>query len=419
MLVKSDSGEKLGYLISQYPAVNHAFVLREVRTLRNSGFDVYTVSVRKCDRDLSELSADEADEHRRTFCVIGAGVGHAIVTHLKVFMQRPWRYLAGLGFAWSLSRGTPRVLLAHTLYFAEAVVAGEYFQRQGLSLIHTHFSSTVLLILSRIFGLRYSLTVHGSGEFEDVVGFHMAEKVAGATFVATISHYGCSQVMKASDPQHWHKVQVLRLGIDPTAFAARPARSRSAAEAFKLVFVGRLAPAKGLHMLIEAVDLLRHMGRKVKLTVVGDGPTEPALRKIIVERHLEAEVSLAGACNHDKVSDFYRESDAFVLASFAEGVPVVLMEAMAMELPCIATRITGIPELIENGVDGLLVPPASARHIADAVIRLMDDPQLAQRLGEQGRKKVAASYDLARNTQRLADVFRTHLPLSPAIAVQV
>lgn len=413
-LAAPGSGAKLGYLISQYPALNHTFILHEVRSLRRAGFDVHTVSVRRPDRPLDKLSAEETDEQRRTFAIFGAGPWHAAVTNLKVLLQHPLRYCRGLWFAWRLSRGTPRLLVSYTFYFLEAVVAGEYFRRHGVAFVHTHFSSTVLLILARVFPIRYSLTVHGSGEFDDVVGFHMAEKVAGASFVATISHYGSSQVMRASDPAHWHKVNVLPLGIDLQTFAPRTPRQRTADDPFRLVFVGRLAPAKAPHMLVDAVDTLRSQGRNVELTVVGDGPTRAALESYIASRGLKSWVHLVGACNHDRVADYYAQSDAFVLTSFAEGVPVVLMEAMAMELPCVSTWITGIPELIDNGTEGLLVPPASPQHIVTAVQRLMDDPALALRVGRQGRSKITNSYDLARNVERLAFVFRQQLPALPA-----
>jgi colanic acid/amylovoran biosynthesis glycosyltransferase len=130
------------------------------------------------------------------------------------------------------------------------------------------------------------------------------------------------------------------------------------------------------------------------------------LDALIQHKRLEDRVFMPGACNHDKVTDYYRRSDAFVLASFAEGVPVVLMEAMAMELPCVATWITGIPELIDGGVNGLLVPPASAAALADAVERLIVDPALARRIGSAGREKVLAKYQLLKNSELLAAVFR-------------
>jgi colanic acid/amylovoran biosynthesis glycosyltransferase len=407
-LVKSGAFPRLGYLISQYPAINHTFVLREIRALR-AHFDVRTVSVRRSDRALEQLSAEEADEHRRTFSILDAGVAHALAANLRAFARQPVRYLRGLLFAWKLSRGTPRLLISNTFYLLEAAVAGEYFRSQGVTFVHTHFSSTVLLLLSRVYALRYSLTIHGSGEFDDVVGFHMAEKVAGATFVATISNYGCSQVLRASDPAHWHKVKVLPLGIDPQAFAPRTRPAPVAGEPFRLLFVGRLSAAKGPHILVEAIDLLRALGRQVEVTIVGDGPIRPALQAFIAERGLEREIRLVGACNHDRVALYYAQSDAFVLTSFAEGVPVVLMEAMASGLPCVSTWITGVPELIDNEIEGLLVPPAAPQQVAAAIVRLMDDPLLAKRLGEQGRAKVIAAYDLTRNSQRLAEVFQVYL----------
>jgi colanic acid/amylovoran biosynthesis glycosyltransferase len=146
---------------------------------------------------------------------------------------------------------------------------------------------------------------------------------------------------------------------------------------------------------------------------VGEGPSRPALEKLIGERGLSAQVQLSGACNHDKVVDFYRISDAFILGSFAEGIPVVLMEAMAMELPCIATWIAGIPELIDNGVDGLLVPPADPVALADAVERLMEDPELIRRIGAAGRSKILSSYHLVRNTESLGMTFRKCLSAGP------
>jgi colanic acid/amylovoran biosynthesis glycosyltransferase len=399
---------KLGYLISQYPALSHTFVLREVRALRRRGVDVCVVSVRRCDRPPAELSADEAEEASRTFSVMGAGPWHALLANARIVCRHPIGYCRGLLYSWALSRATPKLIVMHTLYFLEAIVAGEHFERQQVTHIHTHFSSTVLLILSRIFRVRYSLTAHGSGEFVDVVGFHLAEKVAGAAFVATVGQYGMSQVMNASDPAHWHKVVVLPLGVDVDAFTPRRP-TRDPAEPFRLISVGRLTAPKGYPVLIEAVALLRQRGCNVRLTLVGEGPLRATLEQLIALRGLKDHVRLVGACNHARITEYYESSDAFVLSSFLEGVPVVLMEAMAMELPCVATWITGVPEIIEKDLEGLLVPPASAAAIAEAVERLMQDPQAARRLGSAARRKVIAKYHLERNVERLAEEFRARL----------
>lgn len=400
---------KLGYLISQYPAVNHTYVLREVLALRRAGLNLCAVSIRRSDRPVEKLSADEADEHKRTFSVFGAGLAHAVRANLRTLLRRPVSYLRGLWHALRLTRGAPRLLPAYIAYFLEAVVAGDYFDRAGVEFVHTHFSSTVLLILARIFPVRYSMTLHGSAEFADVVGFHVAEKVAGAEFIATISNYGASQVMAASDPKHWRKVRALPLGVDPQAFSPRIAVREFGRSPFRLVSVGSLVPAKAFHMLIEAVRLLHQRGRSVMLTLVGEGPSRQSMEKLIADLGLGEQVKLVGACNHDKVAEFYGNSDAFVLASFAEGVPVVLMEAMAMELPCVATWITGIPELITDGVEGLLVPPADPVALADAVEFLMRDPDLARRIGAAGRAKILASYHLEKNSKALGVSFSEYL----------
>jgi len=197
--------------------------------------------------------------------------------------------------------------------------------------------------------------------------------------------------------------------VDPQAFAPQPRADRSAGEPFRIVSVGRLAPAKAYHLLIAAVARLVEKSRKVELTIVGDGPERRSLEEAVSQRKLDDIVRLAGPCNHDHVIDFYARADAFALASFAEGVPVVLMEAMAMEIPCVATWINGVPELIRNGIDGLLVPPADEEALADALEKLIDDPALGARLGASGRRRVLDLYNLERNSARLGDTFLRYL----------
>jgi glycosyltransferase involved in cell wall biosynthesis len=175
--------------------------------------------------------------------------------------------------------------------------------------------------------------------------------------------------------------------------------------------VGRLAAAKAHHVLIAAVGRLVAKGRNVGLTIVGDGPERRSLEQAIAENNLGEVVHLAGSCNHDRVIEYYRQTDAFALASFAEGVPVVLMEAMTMEIPCVATWITGIPELIRNETDGLLVPPADPEALSEALERLMDDAALCARLGKSARERILERYDLRRNSARLGEMFRRYTAL--------
>jgi colanic acid/amylovoran biosynthesis glycosyltransferase len=276
--------------------------------------------------------------------------------------------------------------------------------------VHSHFSSTVALLLARVFPIPFSATIHGSAEFEDAAGFYLREKVARAQFVRAIGDYGASQLMRASDPEHWPKIEVVRLGVDTGIFTPRPASADT--QRTELLYVGSLAAPKGQLILIAALDRLIKEGRtQIHLRLVGDGPMRPHLEHMIAERNLTPHVTLEGACNQDRVLEFYREASLFVLPSFAEGVPVVLMEAMAMEIPCIATWIAGVPELIRHGIDGWLIPPGNEHEFAAAIAKLIGDPELRQRLGQAGRARVQEQYELQRNTEHLAEVYRRRLVL--------
>lgn len=397
---------RVGYLVSQYPAVNHTFILREIRALRGFGLNILAVSVKPPDRPAAALSSDESEESRLVFTVLGPGtLPRALAAHVRTLVSRPLAYSLSLGYSLRLAGWDVAAAYRHLLWFAEAVVAGDYFRRSEVRHVHTHFSSTVALLMARLFGMTFSLTVHGPDEFNDVVAFHMAEKVRRAIFIAAISSYAASQTMRASDPRYWAKVHRLPLGIQPDVFAPAPRSSNSGP--FHILCVGRLAPAKAHHILIAALSVLVARGRtNIVLTVVGDGPSHSSLETAIAASNLSDFVRLAGACNHDRVIGYLRKADAFALASFAEGVPVVLMEAMAMEIPCVATWITGIPELIRHGVDGLLIPPADPEALADAIELLMDNPDFRLTLGKSARERVASSYNLSANAAQLATIFR-------------
>ena len=398
---------RMGYLVSQYPTVGHTFILREIRGLRSQGFDVLVISVRPADRAPQHLAPEEREEQTRTRVIRTTNPLRRAAIHARVFAERPWPYLRGLAGALRMAGWSPRRLAAHLRYFGEAVVAGRWFQRAGHTHVHSHFSSTVAVLARQVFGFDLSLTLHGSDEFIDPAGFRLAEKVAAASLVRVISQFGRSQVMRFSDPKDWHKIVVLPLGVDPAMFS--PAPFRAAPEVFEIAFVGQLAPVKGCFILLEAVERLVRGGRKLRLRFAGGGPLRGALSAEIEKRGLSAQVRLEGPLNPPAVVALYRQTDIFALASFAEGVPVVLMEAMAMQIPCVATRITGIPELIRDGLDGLLVTASSAEEMAAAIARLMDDSDLRQRLGESARRQVMERYDLNRNTAAQAEVFRRYL----------
>jgi colanic acid/amylovoran biosynthesis glycosyltransferase len=404
---------RLGYLVSEYPGVSHTFILREVLGLRRLGFQVEVASINRPYHALQRMTLEERAETAATHYVKADGWRGALVAHLQG-LRRPHTWLRGLGQAIRLGGWDLRRQLYSFFYFTEALMLARWLRTHQIDHLHVHFATAaanVGLILKQVSPMTLSMTVHGPDEFYDAKGEWLDEKIAATDFIVCISQFARSQLMKLAPAQHWHKLAVCPLGVDTEHF--RPLAKQASTETFRLLCVGRLAPAKGQRILIEACRLLRERGRAFQLELVGDGPDRPELEAAMQTYGLQGQVRFRGALNHDEVHGCYRAADAFVLPSFAEGVPVVLMEAMASGVPCVTTRITGIPELIRHDCDGLLVTPSDVEALAEAIERLIDDPDLRQRLAASGRDRVQKNYQLDRNIERLADLFYQRLEKLP------
>lgn len=400
---------RIAYLVSRYPAISHTFILREVTTLRELGFDICVASINSPDRSIEKLTATERDEQAQTFYLKQAGIAAALNSQFKVMMSRPLAYFKTLAYALKLGGFDLKKLLFCLFYFVEAVMIGQWMQQKNLNHLHVHFANpaaTVALLVNRLFGIDYSITVHGPDEFYNVNANYLPEKIQHAAFICCISHYAQSQLMAFSNPKHWDKFEISPLGVDPQRFDKREPRINP--KPFNVVCVGRLVAVKGQAILLKAMTRLQHAGRDVHLYMVGDGSDRELLKELTHSLGLEALVTFTGAVNQDKILEYYQQADVFALASFAEGVPVVLMEAMAMGIPCVTTHITGIPELIEAG-QGLLTPPSDDEKLANAIILLMDNPNLYAQISSAAREKILRSYHLQNNTLRLAEIFKRRL----------
>jgi colanic acid/amylovoran biosynthesis glycosyltransferase len=399
----------LAYLVSQYPAVSHTFILREIQQLRQLGIDIRTASVKPPAPSPAGFTEAEAAEGAATFYVKTRGPFWILCDHAACFVRGPRAYLTGLLLAFRLAGLDLKAVFYHLFYFGEAVTVGEWMRRHGLRHLHVHFAnaaSTVALLLQKTHGIPYSMTVHGPDEFYDAGFYHLREKIEGASFICCISQFCRSQLMKASSLDHWEKMEVCPLGVDPEAF--QPGHA-TAASVFRILCVGRLTPAKGQAVLLAATARLVERGRPVHVGLVGDGPDRQALESAAARLNIASHVTFHGSINQNLLRGFLENTDVFVLPSFAEGVPVSLMEAMAMEIPCISTNVAGIPELIQSGEEGILVPPSDAGLLAVAIEKLLDDPELRVRLARAGRRKVVQEYNLRTNTQRLAAIFEPRL----------
>ena len=407
---------RLGYLLSQYPAVSHTFLLHEVLGLRARGIHIATASINRPDRPLDRLPPFEAGEAASTHYIkSGRWLASALLI-LQTAILHPRVTLRGLGKVLLIPGLTLRKRVLWLFYLAEALLVGRWLRNERLQHLHVHFGGPVAsvgLLVSHAWRIPYSLTIHGPEELLNHESYHLHQKVTQASFVLCISDFCLSQLYQITPPAHWPKFYVSRLGVDPAVLSPvqRRANPSSPEPPLQLVCTGRLVAAKGHAILLQALLLLARRGIEIETTLIGSGPEREHLERFTLRNGLTSRVRFTGALSHPETLKHVCRADLFVLASFAEGVPVAFMEAMALAVACVGTSIAGIPELIRTGRDGLLVPPANVEELADAIASLAQDAALRRRLGASGRERVIAVYNLPLNHERLAGLFaRLTLP---------
>jgi colanic acid/amylovoran biosynthesis glycosyltransferase len=400
---------RMAYLLSQYPAISHTFFLKEILGLRQLGFEIETVSVNPPDRPASSLPPREQEEAERTYFLKQIPLWEAIFALLAVIFGHPRVAIRGFRAAMTLGGLDVTRKLYALFYTVEAFLVGDWMRKRNLHHLHTHFGgavATVAMLTAQAWKVDYSMTIHGPEEFYEADYIYLPQKIAGAKFIFCISDFCRSQLMKYSDPIHWDKMHIVPLGVNTDEF--KPV-AREARQPLGIICVGRLVPAKGQHILLKAFSQVLSKGHSLHLTLVGNGPDRESLEREVARYDLAGKVTFCGALNHDETQAKLAEANIFALASFAEGIPVALMEAMAMGIPCVSTSIAGIPALIRNEIDGLLVPPSSVEGLASAIERLVLDDALRQKLGASGRAHVVENYNLAVNLNLLASTFKACL----------
>ncbi len=412
---------RIGYLLSRYPAISHTFFLKEVLELRKRRLGIQVASINPPDRKREELPEVEAVEASQTFYVKPSGILKVAARIVKIALSNPEVALRGLGAALELGGFDLKSRAFALFYFAEALLVGDWMRCNSLPHLHVHFGgpvATVGMLTSQAWQIPWSVTLHGPDEFFDQDAFYLRRKIESARFVICISDFCRSQVLRIAPDLSDLRVEVIRLGVDCNALQPQPASLSSAsAEAgagpFHLVCTGRMVAAKGHRILLEAIATLVSSGVSVTCTLIGDGPERPALEAQCSRSGIAANVNFLGAKPHQATLDQVATADAFVLASFAEGLPVALMEAMALGIPCVSTTIAAIPELIQDGQNGLIVPPANPVSLSNALLRLAKDPQLREKLGLAARETVVSHYNLATNLDRLAEMWLRRQLLEP------
>lgn len=393
---------KIAYIVSRYPAVSHTFILREVLGLRVAGFDVTTISVRRAD-PAHLLTAHDQQEYAGTHILVGASVLSYLGACLHA-LTRPLRLARMCARAWSLRRPGLKGALWACFYALEAILAWHICHQRGINHYHAHFANVacdVALLAALLAGpdASFTFTMHGPTEFADVAHFRLAEKAAAAASIICISDFARSQLMALLPPSHWSKLRIVHCGIDLDAFRFK---QRTPATVSEILCVGRLVPVKAQALLLEALATLNV---PFHLTLVGDGPDRARLESLTDQLGLRPHITFAGNIGQNAIHTYYQRAHLFVLPSFAEGLPVVLIEAMASGVPVISTRIAGIPELIEHNVEGLLVRPGRVDCLRNAIQQLLSDKTRAHAFAHAARAKVESAFDGRQCAQNLAAIF--------------
>ena len=404
MSTPASSPAPVAYLINQYPKVSHSFIRREILALERQGVSVLRVAARGWADDVPDPV--DRQERERTRYLLQRGFAPVLLAAARLALARPARFVAALRLTWAMSRRSDRSLLHHLAYLAEAALLVEWLAVERITHLHAHFGTNpvdVAMLARALGGPPYSFTVHGPEEFDRPDALGLGEKARRAAFVVAISSFGRSQLFRWLPHAQWGHVKVVRCGLEPAFHEGVPLGDFAAR---RLVCVGRLCEQKGQLLLVQALHRLAARGVVFELVLAGDGEMRSEIESMVEQLGLTAQVRITGWIGSAQVRTEILAARALVLPSFAEGLPVVIMEAMALRRPVISTYVAGIPELVCNHESGWLVAAGDVEALADAMAACLDAPadRLA-RMGEAAHRRVLERHDIDREAAKLAALF--------------
>ena len=395
----------IAYLITEYPSVSHAFIRREIQALESLGVPVNRFAV----RGWKAVTIEEGDvqESTRTTYLLQAGALRLINSVLFMIVKRPMRLAQTFIRATQLGIRAERSLIYHWFYFVEACHFAKLINERAIKHVHAHFGNNateVGMLAAKLAGVTFSFTAHGTVETDNPNFNGIAAKASAASFVVAVSQYGRAQILRWTELDVWPRIHVVHCGVD-AGFLDGPRSTLEDSERF--LIVGRLSPEKGQLVAIDALAELLTSGRNAFLDLIGDGPMRQTLDERVAAKGLRERVRFLGWKSSKEIRHHLQESRALVLPSFAEGLPVVLMEAMAARRPVIASHVGGVPELVETNHTGWLVAPGDKSSLARAMSDCLDTslPKLAA-MGEAGRLRVESEFDVERSARELRSLFR-------------
>jgi colanic acid/amylovoran biosynthesis glycosyltransferase len=394
---------KIAYFVNQYPRVSHSFIRREILAMERQGFEVQRIALRGWQESLPD--PEDRQEQEKTQYVLRTGLCGLLVPWLLRLFRSPVKMYVALCLAIRVSRQTDGRLLHHLVCVAEASRILIWTVRSRACHLHAHFgtnSAEIAMQLGVLGGPPFSFTVHGPEEFLAPLG--LEDKISRSAFVVAISSFGRSQLYLRTAAALWPKIRVVHCGLEPGFHSVDTSPQISDS---RLVCVGRLCEAKGQVLLIDAVAQLKKRGVHVDLVLAGDGPMRAEIEKMVREFGLEDRVRITGWISSAQVRQEILAARAMVLPSFAEGLPVVIMEALALRRPVITTYIAGIPELVKGGENGWLVPAGSICDLTAAIEDcLARSSEEIARMGDAGRRIVIERHSIDIEARKLANHVR-------------
>lgn len=394
---------RVAYLVNEYPKVSHSFIRREIQALERLGVSVQRLSIRG--GSSAQVEPQDLAEQGKTRYILRHPPSILVAVAAWLF-ARPVQFGKAFALATRLGWRADRALWVHWIYLAESCLVARWLKHTCTTHLHAHFgtnSATVALLASALSGIPFSVTVHGPEEFERAQMISLPEKIRRAAFIVGISSFCRSQIYRWASHEHWHKVHVVRCGVDSAFHSTADRRPNAAAT---LVCVGRLCDEKAQLLLLLAMRQLIDRGIACQLTLAGDGDLRPAIEAQIKALGLTEYIRITGWIHADRVREEILAARALVLPSFAEGLPVVLMEAMALGRPVISTAIAGIPELVREGETGWLVSAGDVDALSASMQKCLEASSVElEHMGLSARKLVSTMHDVDLNTQRLAALF--------------
>lgn len=377
----------IGYISSMYPRPNDTYVRNEVIELRKRGHNVQTFSIRK-DKFSKSISEEISNELATTNYILEQSKWKLFSTFFQTIIKSPKRFIDALHLGWKTRIRGVKGSFLFLAYLVEACYLAREMERLGIEVLHNHIaenSAMVSMLASCLTKIPYSMTVHGPGIFYRPEQMSLGEKIARSTFTVAITDFCKSQCMLFTPMHAWKKIHIIRCA---PAREFENIKVSPVIEQLRFVFVGRLSFEKGLIILLEAIKEVSKQ-HDIRLDIIGDGPLQSQVEGYIEKYNLEKNIILHGSKSSTEVREHLINSRGMILPSFAEGLPVSIMESFALGRPVISTMFAGIPELVSHGINGWLTPPGSVSSLVDVINLAINTPvETLSEMGMNGYNKL-------------------------------